>query len=156
DRVPGQQRPDGRDPRRTPRRRRIVLRHAWRFTTSGPGTRGASPGSHSGRPAALFLFVVVFAAGPTAFAAAEIELAGEHIVDHLVDGLEVPVAAQLLTLELLEGAINPLIRETSHGRPPFLFDGWRYRHVGSNITYPHMPSNFSPNRGLGGPSRKGG
>src|SRR5580765_2268201 len=100
----------------------------------------------------LFFLVVVRGSASAALAVAEVELGAgrEHVIDHVVDRREVAVAAQLLTLELLEGAVNPLIGGTSHGRPPFGgFDGWRYRHVGSNITCPHTPSNFSPIRGLG-------
>ena len=48
----------------------------------------------------------------------EVELAGEHVIDHRVDGLEVTVAAKLLALELLEGLVGPLVDESAHGHSP--------------------------------------
>ena len=65
----------------------------------------------------LFVFVVA-RAGPLAAAALEVELAGEHVIDHRVDGFEVTVAAKLLALELLEGLVGHLVDESAHGHSP--------------------------------------
>src|SRR5450755_203751 len=70
----------------------------------------------------LVVGVGVFAATTGRPAALEVELAGEHFVDHGIDGLEVPVPPQLLPLELLEGAIDLLVDELAHGHSPCLRD----------------------------------
>src|SRR5450432_680216 len=76
-------------------------------------------------------------------AALEVELAGEHVVDHGIDGFEVPIPPQLLPLEFLEGAIDLLVDELAHGHSPCLRDD-KTRHVGLDNTHPYMASNFCP------------
>src|SRR5262245_36787622 len=61
-----------------------VVRHA-----ALPAARAPRAGPRA--VLALFLFVVVPAAGAAAVAVAKVELTGEHVVDHGVDGLEVTV-----------------------------------------------------------------
>ena len=88
------------------------------YTTSGPGTRGCVTG-RAARPRRAALERA--SATPLRrrlrlrllrdVAVAEVELAGEHGVDHVVDRLEVAVSPQLLTLELLEGPVDALIGE---------------------------------------------
>src|SRR4029077_9895031 len=57
----------------------------------------------------LVLVVVLVAAAAAAGARLEVELAGEHPVEDLVDRAGVDVAPQLLALELLEGPVDPLV-----------------------------------------------
>ena len=64
------------------------------------------------------LFVFVVACAGALAAAVEVQLAGEHVIDHRVDGFEVTVAAKLLALELLEGLVGPLVDESAHGHSP--------------------------------------
>src|SRR5450432_3953537 len=70
-------------------------------------------------------------------AALEVELAGEHVVDHGIDGFEVPVPPQLLPLEFLEGAIDLLVDELADGHSPCLRDD-KTRHVGLDNTHPYI------------------
>src|SRR5450432_2598954 len=122
--------------------------HMWnRLGTSRKPADGPGRRSRRGERGPLRLFVVVgvgvLAATTGRPAALEVELAGEHVVDHGIDGFEVPIPPQLLPLEFLEGAIDLLVDELAHGHSPCLRDD-KTRHVGLDNTHPYMASNFCP------------
>src|SRR5450432_3955900 len=88
--------------------------------------------------AVLVLVVLAGALATTGRPAAlDVELAGEHVVDHGIDGFEVPIPPQLLPLEFLEGAIDLLVDELADGHSPCLRDD-KTRHVGLDNTHPYI------------------